>query len=200
MEFVAFTDTPYSGLGWTCLCPPLTERDGRRENRKYKTLSHRWFPTSEWTIYLDGNIQLLISPKELIELCLSTNRNAALYLFPHNQRSCLYAEAKTCLRHKSDNPKTIQRQIAKYKAEGYPTCNGLYWGGMLIRRKGCEKVNSLWWTEICTGSCRDQISLPYVLWKTGVNFAVLDYEIPFYGGVNPFVEKRPHNRSSAYAL
>ena len=200
VDYVAFTDSAKSEHGWRCRTSCSTERDGPRENRKYKTLSHRWFPTSDWTIYLDGNIQLLISPNELIELCLSTNRNASLYLFPHNQRNCLYAEAKFCIHHRRDNPTTIGRQVARYKAENYPAGNGLYWGGLLIRRKGCEKFNSLWWTEICTGSCRDQISLPYVLWKTGVNFAVLNYPIPFHGGVNPFIEKRPHSRRSSRAL
>ena len=194
VEYLAFTDTPQPEAGWASLTPSLTEADGRRENRKYKTLAHRWFPAAEWTIYLDGNLQLLVSPQELIEVCLSADENASLYLFPHNKRDCLYAEANACLQQKKGNPTAIERQVARYKTEGYPAGKGLYWGGVLIRRKGCEEFNRRWWAEIRTGSCRDQISLPYVLWKSGVQHAILNYPIPFYGGRNPFVKRKPHSR------
>lgn len=60
VEYVAFTDEPHSATGWTCLTLPSTEPDPRRENRKYKIRSSQWFPTWEWTIYLDGNLRLKV--------------------------------------------------------------------------------------------------------------------------------------------
>jgi hypothetical protein len=31
-----------------------------------------------------------------------------------------------------------------------------------------QGINELWWQEYSTGSCRDQVSMPYVLWRLGV--------------------------------
>lgn len=192
VEYVAFTDERQPETGWTCLTSPVTESDSRRLNRNYKTHSHKLFPNSEWTIYLDGNIRLKVTPQDIVDLCVSTNSDASLFIFPHNLRDCLYDEAEFCIQHRLDSRLVIEQQISRYQAETYPVHAGLYWGGLLIRRLGCEALNTLWWSEIERGSYRDQISLPYSLEKSNVNFTVLDYDIPFNGGSNPFVERVPH--------
>ena len=192
VEYVAFTDERQPETGWTCLTPLVTEPDSRRENRKYKTRSHLLFPDSEWTIYLDGNLSLKVTPQEIIDVCLSTGSEAPLFLFPHNLRNCLYDEATACIQAGLDDAETIQPQIDRYRAESYQSNAGLYWGGFLIRRAGCEAFNELWWSEIKRGSSRDQISLPYSLAKSQVTIDVIQGEIPFHGGSNSFVERISH--------
>ena len=192
VEYVAFIDEPQPIAGWTFLTPPATEPNGRRENRKYKIRSHQWFSSADWTIYLDANLRLKVTPQEIIDTCLATGSDAPLFLFRHNARDCVYDEAEICCRLKFDDTAVIRSQVDRYRAKGYPVHNGLYWGGFLIRRAGCEAFNEAWWREVKRGSCRDQISLPYAMAKSGVNFHVLDYDIPFSGGVSPFVERVAH--------
>ena len=192
VEYVAFTDKPQPDTGWTCLTPPVTEPDSRRENRKYKARSHQWFPSSDWTIYLDGNLRLKFTPQEIINLCVSVSGDASLFLCKHNLRNCLYDEAKTCIDARLDEPEIIRSQIDRYRTEGYPAHNGLYWGGLIVRRPGCEPFNEAWWSEVQRGSCRDQISLPYALKKTRTQVGILPGDIPFHGGISPFVERVGH--------
>lgn len=196
VEYVAFTDKPQPATGWTWLTPPGTEPDPRRENRKHKTRSHQWFPTSDWTIYLDANLRLKVAPQQIVDACLSTGSDAPLFLCRHDARDCVYKEAEICIRLKLDDPAVIRSQVDRYRAVDYPTHNGLYWGGLLIRRAGCEAFNTLWWAEVKRGSCRDQISLPWALSQSGIKFHVLDCGVPFSGGVNPFVARVRHSPAS----
>ena len=184
VRFVAFTDRPEHGKGWECISPFPTEKDARRENRKYKALPHCWFPSAECTIYLDGNLRLKVLPTQIADSCRGSS---SLFLFRHNKRNCLYAEEKTVKQN-------AKKQVERYRREGYPENAGLFWGGLLVRKAGCEVFNKLWWSEIQNGSERDQISLPYCLWKTGVDYSVLDGGIPFYGDSNPFVERVRHKK------
>ncbi len=197
VEYVAFTDAPQPATGWTYLTPPLTEPGARRENRKYKIRSHKWFPSADWTIYLDGNLRLNVTPQEIIDTCLSTGSDAPLFLFRHNQRDCVYDEATVCIKLRRDDPAVINSQVDRYRADGYPSHNGLFWGGFLVRRAGCESFNDLWHSEVKRGSCRDQISLPYALEKSGINYYILDGEIPFKGKSNLFVVRVRHSSFGA---
>jgi hypothetical protein len=98
-------------------------------------------------------------------------------LAKHPERTCLYAEGQACIDYKKDSESTIFPQLEKYKKDGYPEDNGLSANGIIVRvnnhevRDFCNK----WWEEVSNGSCRDQLSFNYALWKSPV---VLTY-IPF---------------------
>lgn len=65
---------------------------------------------------------------------------------------------------------TILRQAASYLAQELPENFGLWEGGVVLRRADCSPDwQEQWWTEIENGSCRDQISLAFVLWKSGLS-------------------------------
>jgi hypothetical protein len=65
---------------------------------------------------------------------------------------------------------TAKRQIATYKKEGFPRHYGLYENSILIRNHHDEPTRRLmeeWWVEYLKYSTRDQLSLPYLIWKLG---------------------------------
>ena len=192
-EYVHFTDKKQPTTGWNCIIPPRTTKNHRRENRRYKCLSHKWFPTADWTIYIDGNLKLKVSPNVIINICKNVSKSASIFIFPHKERNCVYLEAGICAQLGLDTTSILVSQIERYRSEGFPENYGLFWGGMIVRRSGCEEFNELWWDEIQKGSCRDQISLPFVLWKTGIEAGILDYDVPFYGRESLFVDIFPHN-------
>ena len=92
--------------------------------------------------------------------------------FPHALRAVSYThlEAIHCIHQKNDTPAVIRAQIYRYTQEGYPANNGLMECSILLRRntKKIRQFNELWWSEIQTGSIRDQISFPYVARKIGI--------------------------------
>jgi len=139
-------------------------------------------PDTVVSIWHDANVQLRCRPSELVAI-LGDNDLAVVR---HPGRGCIYDEAKVCIRWGKGDPDTIRRQVDRYRAEGYPEHNGLYCGFLLVRRHNdtMQKFNQVWWDEITSGSTRDQISLPYVCWKLGIEPAIIPcnshYEGPHY--------------------
>lgn len=136
----------------------------RKTARYYKALSHKWFPDADVTIWLDGNLRLLIPPGRAVEKWLKKNDLAA---FNHPDRNCLYAEAEFCAQKGKGNRATLTRQAARYRADGMPPGWGLPETRCVIRRNtsSVNLLNAAWWGEMERGSVRDQVSLPYLCWK-----------------------------------
>jgi hypothetical protein len=95
---------------------------------------------------------------------------AELAVLPHPDRNCIYAEAHICAARNLDDPQIIMEQINQYKKENYPRDNGLIETSVLVRRnsKMVFKLGAEWFSEIGKYSVRDQISLPYVLWRNKI--------------------------------
>lgn len=164
-DYVCFTDD--GGLDsktWEIVkLPPSL--DIKRQSREIKTLAHVYFPEATQTIYIDATRETITPDLE----ALTCSKREGIWLESHpSKRGCIYKEAQVALERGLDDPQTLQRQIDKYKAEGYPEKAGLFRGGVIIRNKGCEEFNEAWWEEIKNFSHRDQISLPYALNKVGL--------------------------------
>lgn len=134
-------------------------KNPRRNAKFYKVLPHIYLPEHMWSIWVDANIKLNISPKELISLAKKD-----VLVFRHPDRNCLYEEAQTCMDAGFDDKNLILKQVQKYRNNGFPAQNGLAICGILIRKNTEEncRLNEQWWVEICRGSHRDQISFPYI--------------------------------------
>ncbi len=52
-----------------------------------------------------------------------------------------------------------------YRAEGFPPGWGIWWAGLMIRRRDCPNFGDPWLTEMARWSCKCQVSLPSVLRK-----------------------------------
>lgn len=131
-------------------------KDPRLNAKIYKILSHL-FIAADVSIWVDGNVQLLVSPEELVSL---TSGDACA--FHHWDRDCIYDEARVCIRSRLDHADTIRKQMDKYQREGFPRHAGLAAANVLIRRHTPEvcRMNERWWAEICAHSIRDQLSFP----------------------------------------
>lgn len=130
----------------------------------YKILPHTYF-SSQFSIYMDGNIFPLEDPLQMLQDLLKT---ADIAVFRHPFRKCLYEEHLPArLRVTQPYQGLMDEQIRRYRQEGMPEMFGLAECGMIIRRhnKDTEEFNNRWWAEICRYTNRDQISFPYVMWK-----------------------------------
>lgn len=162
-------------------------------NRYIKLHSNEFFSDYDFAIYVDGNVKVVTDITTYLGLI---NPEIGLATYRHCVRDCLYEEAKACLLLKKGNKKNIKKQIKQYKKEGLPAHFGLFECTLLFIKIGekSEQLFDLWWDELIrSNSGRDQLALPYVVWKLKLNpndIAVV--------GTNVWLSKRfsviPHNK------
>lgn len=134
-------------------------------NRRIKMIPFEYLKSYDYSVYIDGNIQIVGGIRNLIE----NMGGASLGIFYHPTRDCIYDEAVAVLHHKKAAPELIDNQLEYYKQEGFPAHNGLTENSIIIRKHSdilTIKLMNMWWNEYLKYPTRDQISLPFVMWKS----------------------------------
>jgi hypothetical protein len=181
-EYFCFTDTPDSLVTpWRFKPIHLLHLNKKDQNRFIKMHPHEYFPDYDMTVYIDGSIQLIGDIYPLILNALNSPED--IFLYKHPFRNCVYAEAAACANYSHDWIWTIASQMRKYNMEEYPVDYGLYEAGVIIRKNTADvrSLMNMWWSEYCTGSKRDQLSLPVVAWRTGIPLGSLGESDPRFG-------------------
>lgn len=172
--FIAFLEDSQSANGWEKQPIYRRFRDPCRNAKIHKILSHRYFPNAEYSLWIDGSIE--------VKSAIPLNRWADEYLgnhdlavFKHCMRDCLYEEGAACMQWGFDSSDVINRQMQKYHNEGYPPNNGLAECTVLFRRhtRQIRRFNETWYAEIQAHSRRDQLSFNYVAHRLGVKYNLL---------------------------
>jgi len=174
-DFVCFTDQKHLKSDiWEIRLVEDCDLPPNMMNRKYKILPHLFFPEYERSLYVDANIAILKNPKELSDKYLSRFDFVAP---KHFTRDCVYDEAKECIVLMKDKTENIKKQMQRYKEKGFPSRFGLSENNILLRRHSNESVITLmesWWQELQKETKRDQLSLPYAMWKSGVKYQFME--------------------------
>ena len=161
---------PYTRTDIKCFGTENIFQNPVMEAKRYKILPHLFFD-DPITIWIDGNITLLIPPEEAVRKYLG---RADIAIFRHPIRDCLFDEINALQRDTGRFAirwlkKSLAEQFKKYWDDEFPIHYGLWECNFIIRRNN-ERVNNLmnaWWAEICRWQWRDQVSFPYVLSKYG---------------------------------
>lgn len=135
-------------------------------SRKIKMLPYLYLPDYDYTIYVDGNIQIVDSMSSLIE----EMGNHAFGVHYHRSRDCIYDELVRVIYLRKNDVVLAKQQVKAYKQDGFPRHYGLYENSVLIRKHNDKDTFHLmeeWWYEYFKYSTRDQLSLPYLIWKLG---------------------------------
>ena len=123
---------------------------------------------------MDANCSLLVPITELIGYL----DGADVALFRSPLGDCVYEHATLCQEGNFDDDVVsggISAQMQRYAEMGLPAHDGLYEGGVILRRHS-ERVRqweNIWWEEIRKGSVRDQLSLPFALKQAEITPAIL---------------------------
>lgn len=143
------------------------------DSRKFKVLSHHYQKHN--SLWIDGRVEVKENILDFIKQCSDSD----FTLFPHPFSNSIEEEAQRCLNlGLLENKRLVESQIGKYHKEGFS--DGQLMAGGIIFRKNTESskaINELWWKELNEFPTRDEISLPYVLWKLGLKVKVLDLNI-----------------------
>lgn len=196
IDYVLFTDnTEINSQHWQIRPVPekLAGMNNIFVNRYIKFHPAELFPEYDYSVYVDGNIVVISDVRNMIN---RLNDSTGLALHRHSSRRCIYKEAKVCRIARKGDPEKMDAQMKKYREEGMPADFGMFEGNIILsdlKNPESEKLLSAWWDEFkASESMRDQISLPYVIWKSGYKFS----DIGFLGGSmfkNPKFRKADHS-------
>lgn len=142
--------------------------------KKYKIMAGTFLNDYDYSIYVDGKVRITGKVSEFIQ---KYAKSCSMLCFPHFLRDCIYEEAKVCSRLHKDRPDVVEKQTARYREEGFPEHYGLTDNCILIRDHRDDKLNKVmrdWWEEVVSGSCRDQLSLSYCVWKNRYRYDICD--------------------------
>ncbi len=164
-------------------------------NRFHKFFAHELFPDAEYSIYLDGNIGVVGDLVPLLDEFIASK--CAMGLFRHRDRSTVGEELSACLRMSKFDAADLQlykKQIQHYRAERMPENQPLNDNGVLFRWHSHPMLATAmdqWWEQFLAFTKRDQISLPYVLWKTSLPINRWQWSVR---SANSYLEKYPHRK------
>lgn len=187
--YICFTDQPIKSRVWTMVRLPKQDRPTRCA-RRLKASSHVLFPRQS-TLWIDCCFTLLVDPHDMLE-----EYRGEMCATRHFMRNRIAEEGPAVLRLGKAKPETVVRQIDAYRSEGFDTVDNpqkdLTYGGILLRRptETVRRFEKLLIEQLDTYTLRDQLSIDYCAWKTGL-------EIQYMRGVhndNPYARFRHYKR------
>ncbi len=192
-DLVCFSDNPDRQIeGWDVRLLPAAAAGGVpvRRAKAPKILPHRFLPSYDWSVWVDGNLELR---GDLGAFAASQLSGQSVVMFEHpERRGSIYQEAEACARLGKDDPEILRAQVSRYREAGYPDGLSIPACMVILRRHHDPAVVALseeWWSEIEAGSSRDQVSFHYVAWKHGIEPSRIDLDVRD----NPYHRWRPHD-------
>lgn len=136
-------------------------------NRWCKMNPHKIFKDYQYTIYVDGNYRIITDLTEYI------NRISeyGISFFAHGARNCVYDEIQVCIDYKKADPVALREYEKFLEEEKMPKDYGLLLGAFIARNhkiEACNIISEKWWETFQKFPLRDQIVLPYVLYKENI--------------------------------
>jgi hypothetical protein len=169
-DYYAFVDRHHDCTTWKQIQSVPFSLDekykGRRDAKIYKILPHLFLPDYDYWIWVDPTHEPIMDP---VRICTNMGeRDVGLFTHPH--RDCAFEEAIEVGRLGYDDPMWLAGQLEYYRICGFPKKYGLYELPAFVRKNthNVQELNLKWWELICRYSSRDQIGLPFILWKMGI--------------------------------
>lgn len=168
-DYICYTDQPLKSDIWEIREIPteLKYLSPIKQQRYIKLHPHLLFPEYDFSLWIDANVTINKNFNKYIEQNC-TEEGTVLFIGKHPSRNCIYREAITCKTMKKDSDEIINKQMDKYRNEGFPENMGLPQSCIIFRyhnEQSCIDLMNTWWNEIEQFSHRDQLSFNYALWK-----------------------------------
>lgn len=172
VDYICYTnsDLPVESNWLVYKQPKKAWVSDRLQARFIKTSPNFFLPPNyyDFTIWIDGNVELLISPEQL---CSMMEEGQILGVFPHQQRDCVFDEIEACRKLQKDSQENLDAVEQFYGDLDWPKNAGLFDSGIVVRRehpsprdsKELWAFNRQWSFCLLKLSVRDQLSIPYLL-------------------------------------
>jgi len=193
IRYILFTDNKYfkSNIWEVCHIDFITEDlDNRKKARYIKTNPHKVLPQHDVSIWIDHCYKPRFNNAETLLKQIKFNNTVMSY--KHDVRNCIYDESEVIKKERLDYVDIVNKQMERYRSEGFPEKYGLFDSGFTIRKNSDEvnRFNDIWWNEILNNSSRDQLSQVYSSWKSGVEISPITVGTNIYSNIylNPKVK------------
>jgi hypothetical protein len=158
---------------------PREYLDQIRRARLAKILAHQFLREYDISIWIDANIGIRADLAAFTNMALA---HADIAFFRHGEhRPSVAAEIQACEQAGKAPLEVMSLQYKRYRTWGYPDNAGIIpETGVIVRRHHHPAVRTAmeeWWAELMKYSVRDQISLPYILWKKALPITLLDWDL-----------------------
>ncbi|MCL7026018.1 hypothetical protein MKW94_030185 [Papaver nudicaule] len=156
--------------------PPYDEP--RRNGKVPKILTHRLYPQAEYSIWIDGKMELIVDPLLMLERYLWRDKNT-FAIARHKHHQSIYEEADAIKRRKRYARPLIDLHAKIYFYEGMEpwsvkknTVSDVPEGAVIIREHTAlnNLFSCLWFNEVNLFTPRDQLSFGYVVYRLGSAF------------------------------
>ncbi|KAF5947034.1 hypothetical protein HYC85_017262 [Camellia sinensis] len=177
--------------------PPYDEP--RRNGKVPKILTHRLFPQAQYSIWIDGKMELLVDPLLVLERYLWRGKHT-FAIAQHKHHRSIYEEADSNKRRKRYARPLIDLHMKIYHYEGMEpwspkknTVSDVPEGAIIIREHTAinNLFSCLWFNEVNLFTPRDQLSFGYIVYRFGGQFKFFMFPNCEY---NSIFELYPHTR------
>lgn len=169
VQYVCFSDRP-------CVepyvhIPVVTEERPHLAARRIKILAdHPILQAANVTLWHDASYRLQGDLQWLAQL-----RHVPLIALRHPRRTRIEDEAAVVAKYGYVTVETGAAHVARYRAAGF-AANVLTASGLLGRRvsPSMRAFNACWWQEVQLWNGRDQTSLDFAAWRSGITVGHLE--------------------------
>jgi len=176
VEYIAFTNREdLKSDFWDVRLVDLKMSSPRMDARYHKLNSHLVLPSHDVSIWMDSQCYFVHDPYTIVQRYL-LDHGADISMHHHSDINNLASEAVAqAWVYNNDAPKIVMDQVVRYGEEGFPLLGYDHFETGIILINNNENVrifNEMWWDEVHKHSIRDQLSVPYVVWKCRKNIII----------------------------
>lgn len=185
-DAVCVTDDPgMSAEGWRTIVE--APHNNPRLVAKRPKMKPNLFADADVFVWVDGQIK---TQPGLRDFAVNNLGDAHLSAFAHPERNCLFDEAEVCKQRGLASADDVAKQVTHYRDLGMPNSFGLWECAVLVWSQAGLSVGEAWLKEVRRHMLRDQVSLPFVLWRDSVPVVTL----PGRSRRNDYTVWTPHRR------
>ncbi|MDE5759174.1 MAG: DUF616 domain-containing protein [Allobaculum sp.] len=146
--------------------PHLKDLDSYHLAKYIKMFPYEFFPDYAFSIWIDGNVTLIADTYPIAIM----GKGSAMATFANPIHNCIYTEGRYMVFQGRVPKDQVNNQLDIYRNAGYPDHFGMREFSIIYRDHSCKECYEMmkeWWDHVNKYTMRDQLSLPYILWKNG---------------------------------
>lgn len=177
--------------------------------RSIKILPQLYFNIYEYNVFVwaDGNVKWNLSPKIFVKELMGRKTDPSKPLFSsfyHCERQSVSEEISFICEKRPEEVFNLWGLFDHYRSQKFPDRCGLFETCIITREPDAEttKLSEIWWNTMVNYCLRDQIILPFAVWKCAEKVSVVGLRYKWRADTTahsyldwemaPWVQRLPH--------
>ncbi len=151
--------------------------NSRRRSRLFKMLPHLFFPKYDISLWVDSRYQFRLRNLQTLVDKYLKDADWATWEFGWGGVSKYWPMVWKLTKRLPKLEREIREQVYRYKSLGMPQFIPAYHCAFILRRHSrVRHIGDFWWREYNLGCERDQVSFPFIVWRTGMKITKIPVE------------------------